>query len=210
MTNLLLQRRPIAPGLPTLFLDRDGVVNVDTGYVVDPALVALVPGAAALIARANAAGRPVIVVSNQSALARGLADLATLVAVQDRIEALLAAEGAALDAVLICGAGPGAEGQLAAWRKPAPGMIRAAATLFGCRLEASLLIGDDARDLQAAAAAGVGQAVLVGSSRAGEKKSNGGEPLQGLPALPVVEAWLDQHVPEALHRRGGSKDGLFS
>lgn len=162
MTNLLLHRRGFAPELPALFLDRDGVVNVDTGYVVDPEAVTLVPGAAALVARANAAGLPVIVASNQSALGRGFADLARLIEVQERVEALLAAEGAALDAVLICGAGPDARSGLAEWRKPAPGMFRAAAAAFGVRLEASMLIGDRPRDAVAGAAAGIGRIVLIG------------------------------------------------
>lgn len=85
----MLVRRPIAPGTPALFLDRDGVVNIDTGYLADPESVTLRDGAATMIAAFNAAAWPVVIVSNQSGLGRGYFDLCTMLAVQEQIEVLL-------------------------------------------------------------------------------------------------------------------------
>lgn len=165
MTNLFLHHRPLPPGARALFLDRDGVINVDTGYVCDPQTVALVPGAAQLIAAANARKLPAIVVTNQSALSRGLADLATLIAVQMQVEALLHAEaGACLDAVFICCASSDGQGACeGAWRKPAPGMFLAARRLLGVDLANSTIIGDKPSDIEAAAAAGLHSGILLES-----------------------------------------------
>lgn len=161
MTNIVLHRRPIIAGSPALFLDRDGVLNEDTGYVTDPKDVALIPGAAQAIAAVNAAGLPVIVVTNQSALARGMADLPTLLAVQLRVEALLAEQGASIDAVFMCGAGPDDADPLAQWRKPQPGMFNAAVALFDISAGQSLVIGDSLRDIEAARQGGIGRMVLL-------------------------------------------------
>jgi histidinol-phosphate phosphatase family protein len=85
-----------------VFLDRDGTIIEDTGYVADPAAVRLLPGAAAAIARLNRAGLPAIVVTNQSGIARGLLDEAAYAAVARRLESLLGAEGARLDGDYYC------------------------------------------------------------------------------------------------------------
>lgn len=169
MTNLVLHNRPFPPGGKALFLDRDGVINVDTGYVRDPETVTLVEGAGQLLAAANSRKLPVIVVTNQSALSRGLADLATLIAVQSRIEALLAEKGATIDAVLMCCASSEGEGACGgSWRKPAPGMLIAAERLFGVDLANSIIIGDKPSDIEAAAAAGLQSGILLDSRYAGD------------------------------------------
>ena len=83
-------------------LDRDGTINVDTGYVGDPEQVELLPGAAEAIRNMNKAGFLVIVVSNQSGVARGYFGLDAVKRVNDRINELLARQGAHVDAFYVC------------------------------------------------------------------------------------------------------------
>lgn len=152
-SNILLQHRVIEAGRPALFLDRDGVINVDTGYVSDPSKVVLLDGAAEMIKAFNKAGWPVIVVSNQSGIGRGYFSRATAIAVQDQIDALLERAGCWLDAVFLCAASPSSASDLAAWRKPSPGMLLTAAHLFGVSLRSSFIVGDKKTDMQAGALA---------------------------------------------------------
>jgi len=114
-----------------------------------------------MIAAFNAAAWPVVIVSNQSGLGRGYFDLCTMLAVQERIEALLLHEGAYVDAVFLCGAAPDDVSSLAEWRKPAPGMLTTAGLLYGIDLTRSVLVGDKVSDMQAAATAGLCKGFLV-------------------------------------------------
>jgi D-glycero-D-manno-heptose 1,7-bisphosphate phosphatase len=149
--------RPEAPrGRPGLFLDRDGTVIEDRDYLADPDGVCLLPGAARAIREANAAGWPVVLVTNQSGIGRGLFSWSAFEAVQTRLASLLANEGATLDAVLACPFHP-----THPWRKPAPGMVAAAGERLALDLPASWLAGDKADDLRAARAGGLRQAALV-------------------------------------------------
>lgn len=147
---------------PALFLDRDGVVNEEVGYLHRPEDVVLVAGVADAIARCNAAGVPVVVITNQAGLARGLYGEGELAAVAARIDALLAP--ARLDASYHCPHHP--DGVVAALRvvcdcrKPRPGLLRRAAADLGLALERSIFVGDKESDLEAARAAGCGS-VLV-------------------------------------------------
>ncbi len=145
---------------PALFLDRDGVLNVDRDYLRSAGDVALLPGAGGAVARANRAGVPVVVVSNQSGVGRGYFGWDAVAAVDERLAALLAAEGGALDLVLSAAAGPSApEG--GRFRKPNPGMFHLAARLLPLDLASSWMVGDKAGDLEAAASAGLAGGVLV-------------------------------------------------
>jgi D-glycero-D-manno-heptose 1,7-bisphosphate phosphatase len=144
-----------------MFLDRDGVIVADTGYIAHCAEVSLLPGAAEAIRTVNRWGWPVIVVSNQSGIGRGYFDLAALEAVQACIESRLSALGAYLDAVLICGAAPWDTGPAIAWRKPNPGMFHAAQDRFATDLPNSVMVGDRATDLIAAQSAGVARRILL-------------------------------------------------
>jgi len=150
---------------PCLFLDRDGVVIVDRHYLSDPAGVELMPGAAALIAAANRSGWLVGLVTNQSGIGRGYFDWQAFAAVQDRMEADLAAQGAALDFVCAC---PHHGGGIAPfdvdnhpWRKPNPGMLLHAAAALGADMGRSIMVGDRASDMAAGAGAGVGRCLLL-------------------------------------------------
>jgi D-glycero-D-manno-heptose 1,7-bisphosphate phosphatase len=148
-----------------LFLDRDGVIVADTGYLGRAGDVRLLDGAAAAIARCNALRIPVIVVTNQSGIARGYYDWSGFRAVQSATVGVLAAAGARLDAVLACAYHADGNGPLRVaahpWRKPKPGMIFAAAERMNLNLARSWIVGDKADDLAAGAAAGLAGGTLL-------------------------------------------------
>lgn len=146
-------------GRKAVFLDRDGVINVDHGYVVDPAALVLVEGAAAAIRRLNAAGYLVVVVTNQSGVARGYFTEADVERFHQHLRERLAASGAQIDAIYTAPHHPDAV--VAAYRgdhpdrKPRPGMILRALADLGIARSGSFLIGDKPSDIAAAEAAGI-------------------------------------------------------
>jgi D-glycero-D-manno-heptose 1,7-bisphosphate phosphatase len=148
-----------------LFLDRDGVINVDHGYVHTAAQTQWVPGIFELCAAARDAGYAPIVVTNQAGIARGYYTEAQFVAYTRWVHGQFAQRGVPLLATYYCPhhpqAGIGAYRVACDCRKPGPGMLLAAAKDFGLRLGECVLIGDMPSDLQAAAAAGVGTARLL-------------------------------------------------
>lgn len=136
-----------------VLLDRDGTINVDRPESVrTPAELALIPGAAAAIARLNGAGVVVAVVTNQSIVGRGVVAQDMLDRIHEELRDRLAREaGARLDALYVCVDPPDRAGER---RKPNPGMLREALRRFGAEASETPMIGDDLRDLQAAKAAG--------------------------------------------------------
>jgi D-glycero-D-manno-heptose 1,7-bisphosphate phosphatase len=152
---------------PGLFLDRDGVIIADAGYLARPQHLRLIEGAAAAIARCNTCGIPVVVVTNQSGIARRYYGWDDFRAVQAALKAALAGFGAHLDAVLACGYhAEGHEPLRIAnhpWRKPNPGMILAAGRRMSLDLARSWIVGDRPGDLAAGAAAGLAGGILVAS-----------------------------------------------
>jgi D-glycero-D-manno-heptose 1,7-bisphosphate phosphatase len=146
-------------GRPALFLDRDGVVNEDTGYPSRPEHIRLRPDIVEPIRRANAAGWPVVVVTNQSGVAQGLLSWDDFAAITAHIDAGLAVEGVRLDLVLACayyGNGrPPLDVDGHPMRKPNPGMLLEAGRLTGLDFRRSLMVGDRESDFQAAIGAGV-------------------------------------------------------
>ncbi len=144
---------------PALFIDRDGTIIADAHYLADPSGVRLLPGASAAIARANMSGVLVIVVTNQSGIARGLITAAQYEAVRARTDRLLGEHGARVDATYHCPHWPASTGACDC-RKPRLGMYRAAAADFGVDLARSAYIGDRWRDVQPARETG-GIGVLV-------------------------------------------------
>jgi D-glycero-D-manno-heptose 1,7-bisphosphate phosphatase len=147
-----------APGIPAVFLDRDGTLNEEVGYLCRPEDVVLVPGVAQALARLNALGIPVLVVTNQAGIGRGKYGWAEFQAVMDRIGALLAEGGAHMDGVY---AAPHHPKGLGAYghpdhpdRKPNPGMLLRAAQEHGVDLSRSWMIGDKLLDLEAGRNAG--------------------------------------------------------
>lgn len=133
-----------------LFLDRDGTLVVDVGYPRDPDAVVLLPGAAAAL-RAVPAEVALVIVSNQSGLARGRITPAEAAAVAARVTELFAAEGVVFAGVYHC---PHAPDDGCPCRKPAPGMLRQAARELDLDLARSIMIGDKRSDVAAGEAAG--------------------------------------------------------
>jgi D-glycero-D-manno-heptose 1,7-bisphosphate phosphatase len=152
-------------GTPALFLDRDGTINVDSGYPSDPAEVVLRPEILPVIRTANIAGLPAIVVSNQSGIARGYFGWPDFAAVNARLLALLEAQGCRIDLVLACAYHSSGTGELAVgdhpMRKPNPGMLLRARDLLGADISRSIIVGDKADDMEAGRRAGLCEGWLV-------------------------------------------------
>ncbi|PAQ11365.1 D-glycero-alpha-D-manno-heptose-1,7-bisphosphate 7-phosphatase [Mesorhizobium temperatum] len=152
-------------GTPALFLDRDGTINVDSGYPSDPADIVLRPEMLPVIRTANIAGLPAIVVSNQSGIARGYLGWPDFAAVNARLLALLEAQGCRIDLVLACAYHSSGTGELAAddhpMRKPNPGMLLRARDLLGVDISRSIIVGDKADDMEAGRRAGLCEGWLV-------------------------------------------------
>ena len=140
---------------PAVFLDRDGTLMLDTGYVGDPALVEIYPGVPEALGRLKAAGFKTIVVTNQSGIARGHFTEEDFHAVQARFEELVGP--GLIDAVYYCAEHPDHATER---RKPGPGMLLEGARDHGIDLARSWMIGDRAGDVEAGVRAGV-KSILV-------------------------------------------------
>lgn len=148
-------------GRAAVFLDRDGTIIRDAEYLGDPAGVELLDGAAHAVARLNAAGVPVIVVTNQSGIARKLFTEADYERVRARLDELLAAHGARLDDTLHCPHHPD-YGSACDCRKPGARLFQLAAERYGLDLGRSVAIGDRWRDIAPVLSLG-GGGILVPS-----------------------------------------------
>ncbi|HKB16948.1 MAG TPA: HAD family hydrolase [Planctomycetota bacterium] len=142
-----------------VLLDRDGTIVEDPEFLRAPDQVRLLPGAASALRKLRRAGFRLAVVTNQSGIARGLFDEATLENIHRRLRELLAAEGAALDGIYVCPHHP-EEGRPpyradCDCRKPRPGLLLRAIREMDLDPARSYGVGDSPRDLEAAAAAGV-------------------------------------------------------
>ena len=150
-----------------IFLDRDGTVNVDTEYPSDPADIVLLPEIVPVVKAANRAGMPVVIVTNQSGIARGYFGWREFGAVNGRVLDLLAAEGAGVDLVLACAYHEKGTGPLAvaghAMRQPNPGMLLLAAERLDIDLAGSIMVGDKPSDMEAGRRAGLSRLFLVGN-----------------------------------------------
>ena len=144
---------------PAIFLDRDGTLNRDTGYVCRQEDWHWLPGVPEALRRLRAAGFLLVVVSNQSGLARGLFDMNALEALEAHANESLAAVHAGIDAWYYCPHLPDIT-EPCQCRKPQPGLLLRAAADLDIDLAASWMIGDRLRDVQAGLAAGC-QAILL-------------------------------------------------
>lgn len=139
-------------GKIAVFLDRDGTINVEAGYIRELDNLVLMPGAAEAIRRLNERGVPVMLATNQSGPARGYYPEAWVHALHERLVSLLAAQGARLDDLYYCPHLP--DGTVPAYtqacrcRKPEPGMLEDAASKHGIDLTRSYMIGDKATDVE--------------------------------------------------------------
>ena len=178
-----------------VMLDRDGVLNEDReDYVKHPGELVLIPGAAAAVARFNAALVKVAVVSNQSAVGRGIISLDMLERIHAKLRDELRAAGARVDLLLTCTDPPWAASER---RKPGPGMLREALSHFRLAPHEAVMIGDQLSDLRAARTAGVAP-ILVRTGK-GAWTQGQGLPQDILPisvydsAVAAAEALLAAH-----------------
>ena len=179
-----------------VMLDRDGVLNRDRpDSVKSPAELEMLDGVGKAVARLNHNGCRVVLVSNQSIVGRGIISGEMLELIHRHLTDRLARDGAKLDALFVCTDRPGPPSPR---RKPSPGMLIEALRQFGTAPHEAVMIGDDLRDLQAAAAAGCAR-ILVRSGK-GAATQAAGLPAEVLPVavyadLPAaVEALLTEQV----------------
>jgi D,D-heptose 1,7-bisphosphate phosphatase len=143
------------------FLDRDGTLIVDADYLARPEGVKLIPGATDAVRRLNEAGVVVVVVTNQSGIARGMLTEDDYRRVAARVDELLAPHGARIDATYFCPHLPEVTGPCAC-RKPGVALFEQAAAEHGIDLAGSACVGDRLRDVEPSARFG-GLGVLVPS-----------------------------------------------
>ena len=158
----------------TVFLDRDGTLNHDSGYISSPDEFILFAGVVEAIARLNQAGGSVVLVTNQSGLARGLFTLPDLEAIHRKLEKTLKAGGAWLDGIFFCPHHPNE----ACWcRKPNPGLLEQAEAKLGVHVSRSYVVGDKIIDMKLARNVGaVGVLVTTSSySRESQQAVHSGE-----------------------------------
>ena len=169
-----------------VILDRDGVINLDSAkFIKNPAEWKPIPGSLDAIARLNQAGFNVVVATNQSGVARGLFDMATLNSINDKMLEMVFQAGGRIDAVFYC---PHAAEQECACRKPNSGLFLEIAQRYNVSLGGVPAVGDSLRDLQAAEAVGA-QPMLVLTGK-GEKTQKENE----LPEGTLVFADLTEAV----------------
>lgn len=186
-----------AQRVPAIFIDRDGVVNCRRpgDYVVDYSQFTFMPGIKAALRQLSALGLPMIVISNQAAVGKGLLDVAGLQKITARMEETLREEGTILTAAYYCVHRSDAD---CACRKPKPELLYRAANDFNIDLSRSVFIGDSETDVRAAHAAGCGP-VLFGPGVTNHSASN--EWIVGLPVAHAAKDIFDV-VTKSLQRRG--------
>jgi len=157
-------------GRPFVVLDRDGTLIIERHYLSDPDQVELVPGASAALRSLLDAGFGLVVVTNQSAVGRGLIDLAQLDLIHRRLTELVEAEGASLDGIYFC---PPSPDDSCNCRKPEPGLVIRAAHELDIDLDTSVLVGDNACDIELGRRLGL-TTILVRSGYGVEVERQGG------------------------------------
>jgi len=180
---------------PAVFLDRDGTINEQLGYINHLSRFKLLPQAVPAIRRLNEAGVKVVVVTNQSGAARGYFPASLVDEIHAHLKQVLAAQGAHLDGIYACLHSP-ADGCVC--RKPRPTLMEQAARDLGLDLCRSYLVGDRYIDIQTAANAGAkGILVLTGYGRGEYQYLRDAQPVQPVRvAADLMEAveWILQDL----------------
>ncbi len=187
---------------PAVFLDRDGTINEQMGYINHISRFHMLAGAAEAIARLNKAQVPVVVVTNQSGLARGYFPEELLTRVHEKMERELAEAGAHIDGLYICPHHPEAREERfrvnCNCRKPKTGLLEQAARDLQLDLENSFMVGDRWSDLRCASRVGaVPVLVLTGYGRGDLKYIGPGQDLQPhytAEDLPEAVDWILRHI----------------
>jgi D-glycero-D-manno-heptose 1,7-bisphosphate phosphatase len=164
-------------------VDRDGTVNEEIGYVLHPAELRLIPGAADALRRLRDLGLGIVVITNQSPIGRGLLTEQRLADIHDRLRELLADAGASVDGFEVC---PHAPDERCECRKPAPGMVERAARTYGFDPAGAFVIGDHAGDMRLGRA--VGATTILVLTGHGEEERAKAEPFADHVAADLLEA----------------------
>ncbi len=200
-----------ASGSPAVFLDRDGTIIEDLGYLGDPAGIRFIPGALEALRALQRAGFRLVLVTNQAGVARGLISEADVRRVNERLRGLLAEAGMHLDGIYYCPHhpeyGPPEYRRDCECRKPKPGMVRQALRDLGLDPSRSVIIGDHASDAELARAFPGMQGVMLRTghgAQESEKIQRGELPVPDHVAedLPAAVDWL--------LARAGKRDGIGS
>jgi D-glycero-D-manno-heptose 1,7-bisphosphate phosphatase len=156
-----------------VILDRDGVINVDSDkYIKSPAEWQPIPGSIEAIARLHQGGFRIVVATNQSGIGRGLFDMATFNAMNDKMMELVFRQGGRIDALFFC---PHTDAENCGCRKPRTGMFEEIAARYHMDLKGVPCVGDALRDLKAAEAVG-GQPILVLTGKGEKTRAEGTMP----------------------------------
>ncbi|MBI3620916.1 MAG: lipopolysaccharide heptosyltransferase II [Nitrospirae bacterium] len=190
---------------PVVFLDRDGTLNRDVGYLSNPEQLELFPGVGAALRALKEAGAQTIIVTNQSGIARGVLTEATLRLIHERLSALLRAEGASVDAVFYC---PHHPDDGCRCRKPETELIDRAKRQLGLALDHAYVVGDKLADARLAHRIGA-KSVLVRTGHGEQvlKEWPDGErpPDHVANDLPAAAQWIiGQQQPAAAGSAGGA------
>jgi D-glycero-D-manno-heptose 1,7-bisphosphate phosphatase len=154
-----------------VILDRDGVINYDSDqFIKSPAEWRPIPGSIEAIARLHQSGYRIAVATNQSGIGRGLFDMATLNAINDKMMEMVFRQGGRIDAIFFC---PHTAEEQCNCRKPRTGMLEEIAARFHTEMKGVPVVGDALKDLQAAEAVGA-QPILVLTGK-GRKTQESGE-----------------------------------
>jgi len=191
-------------GRPAVFLDRDGTINEQMGYINHLSRFHLLPGVTSAIRQLNEREIPVLVVTNQSGLARGYFPPALLAKVHELLVEQLANGGARLDGIYVCPHHPEAKREEyrldCDCRKPKTGLFSTAAAEHNIDLTASFVVGDRWSDLKAAAACGATSVlVLTGYGRGDLEYIGPGQKLQPdhvAEDLQAAVAWIIEQLDE--------------
>ena len=166
-------------------LDRDGVINHDSDqYIKSPAEWRPIPGSIEAIARLHQGGWRIAVATNQSGIGRGLFDMATLNAINDKMMEMVFRQGGRIDALFFC---PHTAAESCGCRKPRTGMFEEIAARFHTDLKGVPVVGDSLKDLQAADAVGA-QPILVLTGKGTRTQSEGAMPRRTLVFDGLAEA----------------------
>lgn len=152
-----------------IFLDRDGTINIDSGYIGNANLVVLFPGVAEGIKKLKNYGFKVIVISNQSGISRGLITSEDVENVNNRINEVLSENDTSIDAFYYCPYHPEFDSkELCVCRKPSPQMILDAAKDFDIELSKSFMVGDKISDIECGISAGCKTILITSTILEGE------------------------------------------
>ena len=166
-------------------LDRDGVINHDSDqYIKSPAEWRPIAGSIEAIARLNQSGYRIAIATNQSGIGRGLFDMATLNAINDKMMELVFRQGGRIDALFFC---PHTAAEACNCRKPRTGMLEEIAARFHTELKGVPIVGDSLKDMQAAESVGA-QPILVLTGKGAQTREAGGMPKKTLVFESLAEA----------------------